>query len=574
MICRTRAVGVGTQACRSTGGTPPAPARSLGAASRNQPVPEAGHGGESRRPSPCPGTHEDEAADCLRVTERQLLGDRAAARETGDMRPVDHRSTPGAPGAIPLRRRPSWPRTWARRATASDPPSVVEGDDPIPVTTALRAPPSHASAGSLSPAINRTSGPAPRCSTQQLEQTRHVSRRPRVSVTVDVLDILVLLCPTGLVPAHPDGADDAGTAVASCLSGRVREGALRCSSASSARWRWRPTPAPSPSPAPAHGHCSSRCFSRREWSCPVASADRGRAGATTPRCTRREPSRPPWPGCAGTLGSAAALRRHAGPRATCSTLPAGPRWTPRSSRSALSRGGRRAGCDGPWRSRMLDDALALWRGPAYGEFADGRRAPRRRPGELLEELRGSTAWEDRADALRRAGARSRGEAAAAGAGPRPPRAPAAGTSGERSRMGALASRRADSRRRTSRLPAPPRPGAPTDPSASDPSPARCARCTQRVLVPEVPAPAEASGSGYRIGCRAPAARPHGKTVPPIIGRDRESCSLATEVPSPPHGHSVTAGRTRRGRQDPDRAGARAPRRRPRPPRCGGSTWCR
>ena len=48
---------------------------------------------------------------------------------------------------------------------------------------------------------------------------------------------------------------------------------------------------------------------------------------------------------------------------------------------------------------LLDDALGLWRGPAYGEFADGfARAAATR----LEELR-VAAREDRADALHRAG---------------------------------------------------------------------------------------------------------------------------------------------------------------------------
>ena len=59
-------------------------------------------------------------------------------------------------------------------------------------------------------------------------------------------------------------------------------------------------------------------------------------------------------------------------------------------------------------ARLLDDALALWRGPAFGDLADGFARP---AAVRLEELRRGAA-EDRAEALLRAGAVEQALAAA------------------------------------------------------------------------------------------------------------------------------------------------------------------
>ena len=59
-------------------------------------------------------------------------------------------------------------------------------------------------------------------------------------------------------------------------------------------------------------------------------------------------------------------------------------------------------------ARLLDDALALWRGPAFGDLADGFARP---AAVRLEELRRGAA-EDRAEALLRTGAVEQAVAAA------------------------------------------------------------------------------------------------------------------------------------------------------------------
>ncbi|RFU19897.1 BTAD domain-containing putative transcriptional regulator [Geodermatophilus marinus] len=68
---------------------------------------------------------------------------------------------------------------------------------------------------------------------------------------------------------------------------------------------------------------------------------------------------------------------------------------------AACREARRVGTADPAAAvRLLEEALALWRGPAYGEFADGLA---RAAAVRLEELR-TTACEERADRLLAAGA--------------------------------------------------------------------------------------------------------------------------------------------------------------------------
>ncbi|MGY1708370.1 BTAD domain-containing putative transcriptional regulator [Geodermatophilus sp. SYSU D00758] len=68
---------------------------------------------------------------------------------------------------------------------------------------------------------------------------------------------------------------------------------------------------------------------------------------------------------------------------------------------AACREARRVGAADPAGAvRLLEEALALWRGPAYGEFADG---PARAAAVRLEELR-TTALEERAARLLAAGA--------------------------------------------------------------------------------------------------------------------------------------------------------------------------
>ena len=160
----------------------------------------------------------------------------------------------------------------------------------------------------------------------------------------------------------------------------------------------------------------------------------------------------------------------------------------------------------------LDDALALWRGPAYGEFADGfARAAATR----LEELR-IAAWEDRADALRRAGALAEAAAAAldlAAAYPlreRPVEVAmgALAAAGRTSEALAVYQRHRDHVR---------------DELGLDPSPG-LREVHGRVLRAEVPAPAASQQAPVPRLPRVPS---------PIIGRAEELADLATALSTRP-----------------------------------------
>jgi predicted ATPase/DNA-binding SARP family transcriptional activator len=102
------------------------------------------------------------------------------------------------------------------------------------------------------------------------------------------------------------------------------------------------------------------------------------------------------------------LRSHLGPlgaavrtRAPGYLVAAEPSCVDAERFEAGCRAARRLAADAPSRAvALLDEALALWRGPAYGEFSDGfARAPATR----LDELR-SAALEDRAALLLECGA--------------------------------------------------------------------------------------------------------------------------------------------------------------------------
>jgi predicted ATPase/DNA-binding SARP family transcriptional activator len=162
----------------------------------------------------------------------------------------------------------------------------------------------------------------------------------------------------------------------------------------------------------------------------------------------------------------------------------------------------------------LDDALALWRGPAYGEFADGfARAAATR----LEELR-IAAWEDRADALRRAGALAEAAAAAldlAAAHPLRER-PVEVAMGALAAAGRASEALATYQRHRDHV---------RDELGLDPSPG-LRGVHARVLRAELPAPAASQ--------QAPKARPRLPRVPsPIIGRAEELAELATALATRP-----------------------------------------
>ena len=80
------------------------------------------------------------------------------------------------------------------------------------------------------------------------------------------------------------------------------------------------------------------------------------------------------------------------------------RWTRRSSRPAYRRARTIIDAEPAEAARELDAALALWRGPAYGEFSEGFAQA---PAVRLAELR-TAAAEDRVELLLRRGAADRG----------------------------------------------------------------------------------------------------------------------------------------------------------------------
>jgi predicted ATPase/DNA-binding SARP family transcriptional activator len=162
----------------------------------------------------------------------------------------------------------------------------------------------------------------------------------------------------------------------------------------------------------------------------------------------------------------------------------------------------------------LNEALALWRGPAYVEFADGfARAAATR----LEELR-VAAEEDRADALRRAGTLAEAAAAAldlAAAHPLRER-PVEIAMGALAAAGRTSEALATYQRHRDHV---------RDELGLDPSPG-LREVHARVLRAELPAPAAPTPS--------PVPRPRLPRVPsPIIGRAEELAELATALSTRP-----------------------------------------